>query len=102
VPIGPCVVISMERMRNMRELDAAAGTVTVEAEVVMEAVQRAADAVDLLFPSTSEVAARSRLAVVLPPTRVAIVCCGLAWRAIWCSAWRQSLPTVPSLTLCER
>ncbi len=50
VPIGPCVVISMERMRNIRELDTAAGTITVEAGVVMEAVQKAADAADLFFP----------------------------------------------------
>jgi FAD/FMN-containing dehydrogenase len=50
VPTGPCVVISMERMRNIRELDTAAGTITVEAGVVMEAVQKAADAADLFFP----------------------------------------------------
>jgi len=50
VPVVPCVIISMERMRAIRELDASAGTITVEAGVVMEAVQRAADAVDLMFP----------------------------------------------------
>ncbi|HEY1725542.1 MAG TPA: FAD-binding oxidoreductase [Steroidobacteraceae bacterium] len=50
VPVGPCVVISLERMRAIREIDAAAGTITVEAGVVMEAVQKAADAVDLFFP----------------------------------------------------
>ncbi|MEP7243321.1 MAG: FAD-binding oxidoreductase [Gammaproteobacteria bacterium] len=50
VPIGPCVVISLERMRAIKELDVAAGTITVEAGVVMEAVQKAADAADLFFP----------------------------------------------------
>ncbi len=50
VPRVPCVVMSMERMRAIRELDAAAGTITVEAGVVMEAVQKAADAHDLFFP----------------------------------------------------
>jgi FAD/FMN-containing dehydrogenase len=50
VPIGPCVVISLERMRAVRELDVAAATITVEAGVVMEAVQKAADAADLFFP----------------------------------------------------
>jgi FAD/FMN-containing dehydrogenase len=50
VPIGPCVVVSLERMRAIRELDRAAGTITVEAGVVMEAVQKAADAADLFFP----------------------------------------------------
>jgi FAD/FMN-containing dehydrogenase len=50
VPVVPCVVVSLERMRAIRELDRAAGTITVEAGVVMEAVQRAADAADLFFP----------------------------------------------------
>jgi FAD/FMN-containing dehydrogenase len=50
VPLVPCVVMSLERMRAIRELDSAAGTITVEAGVVMEAVQRAADSADLFFP----------------------------------------------------
>jgi FAD/FMN-containing dehydrogenase len=50
VPVGPCVVIAMERMRAIKELDVAAGTITVEAGVVMETVQKAADAADLFFP----------------------------------------------------
>ena len=50
VPLGPCVVISLERMRAIKDLDVAAGTITVEAGVVMEAVQKAADAADLFFP----------------------------------------------------
>jgi FAD/FMN-containing dehydrogenase len=50
VPVGPCVVISLERMRAIREMDVAAGTITVEAGVVMETVQKAADAADLFFP----------------------------------------------------
>jgi FAD/FMN-containing dehydrogenase len=50
VPIGPCVVVSLERMRAIREVDTDAGTITVEAGVVMEAVQKAADAADLFFP----------------------------------------------------
>ncbi|MEY4761590.1 MAG: hypothetical protein RLZZ200_1446 [Pseudomonadota bacterium] len=50
VPLGPCVCISMERMRQVIELDVAASTITVEAGVAMETVQKAADAVDLFFP----------------------------------------------------
>jgi FAD/FMN-containing dehydrogenase len=50
VPVGRCVVLSLERMRTIKEIDAAAGTITVEAGVVMEAVQKAADAADLFFP----------------------------------------------------
>ncbi len=50
VPVGPCVVLSVERMRAIRELDRAAGTITVEAGVVMEAVQQAAEAADMFFP----------------------------------------------------
>jgi FAD/FMN-containing dehydrogenase len=50
VPVGPCVVICLERMRAIREIDVAAATITVDAGVVMEAVQKAADAADLFFP----------------------------------------------------
>ncbi len=50
VPVGPCVVLTMERMRAIKEIDAAAGTITVEAGVVMEAVQKAAEAAELFFP----------------------------------------------------
>jgi FAD/FMN-containing dehydrogenase len=50
VPVVPCVVISLERMRAIRELDVAASTITVDAGVVMEAVQKAADEADLFFP----------------------------------------------------
>ena len=50
VPIGPSVVLSLDRMREIREIDTAANTITVEAGVVMEAVQKAADAKDLFFP----------------------------------------------------
>src|SRR5271170_489790 len=50
VPLGPCVVISLERMRAIREIDPAAGYITVEAGVVMEAVQKAADAANLFYP----------------------------------------------------
>jgi FAD/FMN-containing dehydrogenase len=50
VPLVPCVVVSMERMRTIRELDRTAGTMTVEAGLTLEAVQKAADEADLLFP----------------------------------------------------
>ncbi|MGO9931616.1 MAG: FAD-binding oxidoreductase [Steroidobacteraceae bacterium] len=50
VPAGPCVVIGLERMRAIREVDPAAGSITVEAGVVMEAVQKAADAANLFYP----------------------------------------------------
>jgi FAD/FMN-containing dehydrogenase len=50
VPVGPCVILCLERMRAIRELDVLAGTITVEAGVVLETVQKAADAADLFFP----------------------------------------------------
>ncbi len=50
VPVGPCLVVSLERMRAVREIDVAASAITVEAGVVMESVQKAADAADLFFP----------------------------------------------------
>ncbi len=50
VPIGTCVVLSMERMRAIEEVDPAAGTITVQAGCPLEAVQVAADEAGLFFP----------------------------------------------------
>jgi FAD/FMN-containing dehydrogenase len=50
VPVGPCVIVALDRMRAIKEIDGAAGTMTVEAGVTMEAVQKAADAAELFFP----------------------------------------------------
>lgn len=50
VPAGRCVVVSMERMRAIREIDVSTATMTVEAGAVLEAVQKAADAAELFFP----------------------------------------------------
>jgi FAD/FMN-containing dehydrogenase len=50
VPVGPCIVVCLERMRAIREIDTASATMTVEAGVVMEAVQKAAEGAGLFFP----------------------------------------------------
>jgi FAD/FMN-containing dehydrogenase len=50
VPVIACVVLSLARMRNIREIDTAAGTITAESGVVLESVQQAADAAGLFFP----------------------------------------------------
>jgi FAD/FMN-containing dehydrogenase len=50
VPVVPSLVLSLERMRAIEELDAAGATMTVEAGVVLETVQKAADAAGFLFP----------------------------------------------------
>ncbi len=47
---GTQVVLSLARMRQVRSVDAAGDTVTVEAGVVLAEVQAAAEAVDRLFP----------------------------------------------------
>ena len=47
---GSQVVLSLGRLRNIREVDALGGTITVEAGVVLADVQAAAAAVDRLFP----------------------------------------------------
>ncbi|HWJ35694.1 MAG TPA: FAD-binding oxidoreductase, partial [Steroidobacteraceae bacterium] len=44
------VILSMERMRSIEAVDVASSTIAVEAGAVLEAVQRAADSADLLFP----------------------------------------------------
>ncbi len=50
VPVGPCVVLSLERMRAIEEIDVPAGTITVQAGIPLEAVQIAADEAGLFFP----------------------------------------------------
>ncbi|CAM3647860.1 FAD-binding oxidoreductase [Nocardioides zeicaulis] len=47
---GRQVVLSLTRMRTVREVDPVAGTITVDAGVVLADVQAAAAAVDRLFP----------------------------------------------------
>jgi FAD/FMN-containing dehydrogenase len=50
VPTGSCLILSLERMRDIMELDPDSSTITVEAGVVLETVQKAADAAGFLFP----------------------------------------------------
>lgn len=50
VAIDGAVLLSLERMRAIEEVDVAAGTMTVEAGVPLQAAQEAADAAGLLFP----------------------------------------------------
>lgn len=50
VPIAPSLLISLERMRAIEEIDPASLTMTVDAGVVLETVQQAADAAGLFFP----------------------------------------------------
>ncbi|GAA1448512.1 FAD-binding oxidoreductase [Mycobacterium cookii] len=47
---GTAVVLSLGRMRTVRDVDPVAGTLTVDAGVVLADVQAAAAAVDRLFP----------------------------------------------------
>ena len=95
VPSGPCVVISMERMRTVRELDTVAGTITVEAGVVMEAVQKAADAADLFFPLDLGGRGSCQIGGNLSTNAGATVCCASAWRATWCWVWKRCSPMAP-------
>jgi FAD/FMN-containing dehydrogenase len=50
VPIVPSLMLSLERMRAIEQLDPVGKTIIVQAGVVLEAVQQAADAADLFFP----------------------------------------------------
>jgi FAD/FMN-containing dehydrogenase len=49
-PIGPCVVLSVERMRAIETLDEAGQTITVEGGVVLETIQKAAAERGFFFP----------------------------------------------------
>ena len=50
VPVGPAVVLSLERMRAIEEVDPAAGTITAQAGALLETVQVAADEAGMFFP----------------------------------------------------
>src|ERR1700730_14496022 len=50
VPSTGCVILSTERMRSIEPADPASATIVAEAGAVLEAVQRAADSENLLFP----------------------------------------------------
>ena len=50
VPLEPSLVVSLERMRAIEEIDSAALTMTVEAGVILENVQNAAEQAGLFFP----------------------------------------------------
>ena len=49
-PVAGCVALSLSRMRAIEEVDTAAGTITVQAGVPLQAVQDAADAAGMLYP----------------------------------------------------
>jgi FAD/FMN-containing dehydrogenase len=49
-PSTGCVIVSTERMRRIEPVDPASATIVAAAGAVLEAVQRAADAAELLFP----------------------------------------------------
>ncbi len=49
-PVAGCVVLSLSRMREIEEVDMAAGTITAQAGVPLQVVQEAADSAGLLFP----------------------------------------------------
>jgi FAD/FMN-containing dehydrogenase len=48
----PPVILSLERMRAIRAVDAAAGTMTVEAGAILSDIHEAAEAEGLIFPLT--------------------------------------------------
>jgi FAD/FMN-containing dehydrogenase len=50
VPVVPSLILSLERMRAIEDLDVDGATMTVEAGVVLETAQQAADAAGFLFP----------------------------------------------------
>ncbi len=49
-PTGNEIVVSLSRLNRIREIDLLSNTITAEAGVVLETLQKAADAADRLFP----------------------------------------------------
>ena len=50
LPLGPAVVLSLERMRAIEDVDPVAGTVTAQAGAPLETIQNAADQAGMFFP----------------------------------------------------
>jgi len=50
VPVQPSVLLSLERMRTIEAIDRLGATMSVEAGVMLETVQQAAEAAGFLFP----------------------------------------------------
>ena len=50
LPLGPAVVLSLERMRAIEEVDPMAGTVTAQAGAPLETIQNAAEQAGMFFP----------------------------------------------------
>ncbi len=50
VPVRPSLLMSLERMRAVQDVDTSGGTMTVQAGVTLDTVQKTADENGLLFP----------------------------------------------------
>jgi len=62
---SPPVILSLERMRAVREMDAQAGTMTVEAGAILSDIHAAAEAEDWIFPLTLASQGSARLGGLL-------------------------------------
>ncbi|CUH39151.1 putative FAD-linked oxidoreductase [Jannaschia seosinensis] len=59
------IVLSLERMNRIRKVDATENAITVEAGVILQSVQEAAEAADRLFPLTIAAQGSARIGGVL-------------------------------------
>jgi FAD binding domain len=102
VPIGPCVVIALERMRAIREIDPAQVRSPSRPASSWKRCRRPRTPRTCFIPSIWVAEAPARPAATSPPTPAATACCALAWLATSCSASRPYLPMAPSSTGCAR
>ena len=86
------VIISTQRMNQIREIDLDNDTLTVEAGVVLQQIQKIARTTTACSRSVSAPKAPVRSAATFRPMPAAPRCCATATRAASCSVWRRYLP----------
>ena len=92
IPQGE-VLLSTERLRAIREVDALDDVIVAEAGVTLAAVQTRRPRRGARFPLGLASEGSARSAASSPPTPAAPRCCATAPCATWCWAWRRCCRT---------
>jgi hypothetical protein len=84
------LMLSLARLNAIREIRPEARIAAVEAGVVVETLQQAAEAHDLLFPLSFGARGSAMVGGCCRPMRAARMCCAMAIPAICAWGWRWS------------
>lgn len=78
------VMLSLDRMNQIRDLRPEARVAIVEAGVILSNLHDAADAVDMIFPLTFGAKGSAMIGGCLSTNAGVRTCCVMATRGIWC------------------